>query len=71
MSYRYLQSIDRMCEEIEETWTVRDLIDTLKATRSRNRLRFNLDTVIHEVATHIYHAHKRDIEEARAECQAQ
>ena len=65
MSYRYLQSVDRMREEIEETWEVRDLVNAIS---HKPKLRYNLDLIIHELATHICHDRRRDIQEYHAEC---
>lgn len=70
MTYAYIQSIDQMQEEIEETWTVRELLDSLKSTTNRSRLRYNLDLIVHEVATNVIRVRKRDKQEYLAECQA-
>ena len=68
MSYHYIQSIDQMHEEIEETWEVRDLLDAIKRTGNYSRLRYNLDTILREVATNECLARQRDKQEYQAEC---
>lgn len=59
--------VDQMIDEIEETWTVRDLLDAL---HRHTRLRYNLDVIIHDCAAHIIRTRRHDREEYFAECQA-
>lgn len=69
MTYRYnTDDVDLMVEEIEETWDVRDLASAIS---HKPRLRFNLDIILHELATNIIHDRRRDIQEYHAECQVQ